>query len=203
MISFGLLILRLTIGSLLAGHGAQKLFGSFGGPGVEGTSGWLHGLGFRPAERWAVAAGAAEFGGGLFTALGFMSPLGPISAMSSMLTAATKVHADKPVWVTQGGAELPLTNIAALSAIMLAGPGNVSLDRLFGIRLPGWFNALAFGSAATITWLSIQRSNEVQEMEQAGQQAPTPVEQRVAETITATPETMAPETMAPEVAEGS
>jgi putative oxidoreductase len=194
MVSLGLLLLRLTVGSLLAGHGAQKLFGSFGGPGIEGTSGWLHAMGFRPGRPWAVAAGGAEFGGGLLTALGFLSPLGPIGAISSMLTATTKAHAGKPVWVTQGGAELPLTNMAALTAIMLAGPGAVSLDRLFGVRLPRWFSLLASGGAAAFTWISIQRSNEVQQQEQA------PAEERISEPVFAVP---ASEAEMPEVTEGS
>lgn len=124
MVSLGLFLLRVTVGSLLAGHGAQKLFGSFEGPGLQGTRGMMESLGYKPGHVWASAAGAAEFGGGIMTAVGFLSPLGPLAAIASMLTAAMKVHWGKPVWVTAGGAELPLTNMAALGAIALAGPGN-------------------------------------------------------------------------------
>jgi putative oxidoreductase len=136
MRSIGVLIVRLVVGGLLAGHGAQKLFGWFGGSGLEGTAGWLESLRLRPATVWARIAGASEFGGGILTALGFLNPLGPIAAMGAMSMAWAKVHLGNPVWTTKGGAELPLTNIAVLSALTLAGPGKLSLDSLLGIRIP-------------------------------------------------------------------
>src|SRR3954454_17084099 len=74
MKSVALLILRLTVGGLLAGHGAQKLFGWGGGAGLEGTTAWLESLRLRPAKAWAHAAGWSEFGGGVLTALGFLNP---------------------------------------------------------------------------------------------------------------------------------
>ncbi|HET7827968.1 MAG TPA: DoxX family protein [Candidatus Limnocylindrales bacterium] len=136
MRSIGVLIVRLVVGGLLAGHGAQKLFGWFGGSGLEGTAGWLESLRLRPGTVWARIAGASELGGGLLTALGFLNPLGPIAAMGAMSMAWAKVHLGNPVWVTKGGAELPLTNIAVLSAITIAGPGRISIDSLLGIRIP-------------------------------------------------------------------
>jgi putative oxidoreductase len=69
-----LLVLRAVSGSLLVGHGAQKLFGSFNGPGLEGTSGWLESMGLRPGRPWAYLAGLSELGGGALTALGFLNP---------------------------------------------------------------------------------------------------------------------------------
>ncbi|MFL5757296.1 MAG: DoxX family protein [Chloroflexota bacterium] len=146
MKSVALLILRLTVGGLLAGHGAQKLFGWGGGAGLEGTTGWLESLRLRPAKAWAHAAGWSEFGGGVLTALGFLNPIGPLAAMGSMLMATTKVHLGKPIWVTTGGAELPVTNAAALTALAIAGPGAISVDSLLGVRLPrrlGILGALA------------------------------------------------------------
>ena len=143
MTSLVLLLLRLTVGGLLIGHGGQKLFGWFGGSGIEGTTGWLASLRLRPAREWAVVAGMSELGGGLLTALGFLNPLGPIAAMGPMLMAWAKVHLGKPIWVTTGGAELPLTNLAVLTALSLRGPGKLSLDRLMGIRLPRWVGLLA------------------------------------------------------------
>src|SRR5919205_1146500 len=71
-------IVRIAQGSLMAGHGAQKLFGSFGGPGLEGTSGLMEMLGMRPGRPWAYLAGLSEFGGGVLTALGLFNPLGPL-----------------------------------------------------------------------------------------------------------------------------
>jgi len=132
----GLLILRLTAGGLLAGHGAQKLFGSFGGSGLEGTAGWLESLGLRPGSRWALLAGGGEFGGGVLTALGFLHPIGPLMMLGPMSIAVSKVHWGKPIWVTEGGAELPLTNIAVGLALACTIPGRYSLDHLWRVRTP-------------------------------------------------------------------
>jgi putative oxidoreductase len=74
------LILRAVQGALLAGHGAQKLFGWFNGPGLQGTSGFMEMLGLRPGRPWAVLAGLSEFGGGVLTVLGLLNPLGPIGS---------------------------------------------------------------------------------------------------------------------------
>jgi putative oxidoreductase len=134
--NFGLLILRLTMGGLLAGHGAQKLFGWFGGPGLKGTAGFLESMGFKPGMPWATAAAASEFGGGTLTALGLFHPLGPLATMGAMVMATVKAHWGKPIWAFSGGAELPVLNMSIALALMLTGPGRFSLDRLFGIRLP-------------------------------------------------------------------
>ena len=136
------LLVRLVQGSLLAGHGAQKLFGHFGGPGMEGTSGFMEMLGLRPGRPWAFLAGLCEFGGGVLTALGLLNPLGPIGVIASMSMATAKAHWGKPIWVTEGGAELPVTNSAISAALLLTGPGKYSLDRAFGVRLPAWIAPL-------------------------------------------------------------
>ncbi|HZY57914.1 MAG TPA: DoxX family protein [Rubrobacteraceae bacterium] len=137
-----MLILRMVQGSLLAGHGAQKLFGWFGGHGLEGTSGWLESLGLRPGRPWAVLAGLSEFGGGVLTLLGLLNPLGPLGVLGSMAMATAKVHSLRPIWVTEGGAELPVTNAAISAALMINGPGRYSVDRALSIRLPGWLAPL-------------------------------------------------------------
>jgi putative oxidoreductase len=147
----GQLALRLAVGGLLIGHGAQKLFGWFGGPGLEGTSGWLASIGYQPAKPWAVLAGLSEFGGGTLTALGLLHPLGPIATFGAMTIATIDVHGGKPVWATEGGAELPITNMAAATALVLSGPGAFSLDRALGIRVPKSVAALAaLGVAAGV-----------------------------------------------------
>ena len=138
MIDLALFVLRATLGGLLAGHGAQKLFGTFEGPGLQGTTGWMESMGLKPGKQWAVAASASEFGGGVLMILGLLNPLGPIASLGSMGMATAKVHWGRPIWVTQGGAELPLTNIAVATALSLAGPGKYSLDNALGIRLPRW-----------------------------------------------------------------
>lgn len=136
------LLLRLVLGGLLAGHGAQKLFGSFSGPGLEGTSGFMEMLGLKPGKPWAVMAGLSEFGGGVLTLLGLLNPLGPLGVIGAMSMATTKAHWGKPIWVTEGGAELPVLNIAAATALILNGPGKYSLDRALGLKLPAWLAPL-------------------------------------------------------------
>jgi putative oxidoreductase len=136
------LILRLAVGGLMAGHGAQKLFGSFNGPGIEGTSGFMEMLGLKPGRQWAYLAGLSEFGGGVLTLLGFLSPVGPLGVIGAMSMATKTAHGGKPIWVTEGGAELPVTNMAAATALILNGPGKYALDRALGARLPGWLAPL-------------------------------------------------------------
>lgn len=151
MTDLALLLLRVVTGSLLAGHGAQKLFGSFGGPGFGRTSNFVETLGLRPGPCWAALAGLGEFGGGLLTVLGLGGPLGSILTISVMKMATFKAHSGKPIWNTSGGAELPVVNIAVGSALLLTGPGRFSLDHVFGIKLPRWLNVLAIlGSSALL-----------------------------------------------------
>jgi putative oxidoreductase len=133
---FGLLALRATVGALMAGHGAQKLFGAFGGYGLEGTAGWLESIGLKPGRTWALLAGGGEFGSGVLTALGIGGPIGPITMYGPMVTAWVTAHAGKPIWATSGGAELPLINLAAATGLALTGPGRYSIDGLFGIKVP-------------------------------------------------------------------
>ena len=165
MTSLALLMLRATVGALLAGHGAQKLFGSFGGYGVDGTAGWLESLNLRPGRQWAIVAGMSEFAGGLLTAVGALNPLGPIMAMGSMLMATLKVHKGKPIWVTAGGAELPVTNMAALAGLLVAGPGRLSFDGLLGIRVPRWFSFASLAGMVGVTYLVATRSGMGDELE--------------------------------------
>lgn len=153
---FSLLVLRLVTGSLLAGHGSQKLLGWFKGPGLEGTSGWVESMGLRPGRQWATAAGASELGGGLLTALGFLHPVGPLGMLGAMGMATATVHWGKPIWVSSGGAELPLTNMAVVSALLLAGPGKYSLDELLGTHLPGWVAIPGLAAVAAGMYLGLK-----------------------------------------------
>jgi putative oxidoreductase len=151
MSDLGLLILRLAAGGLVASHGSQKLFGWFSGPGLKGVAGWLESMGLKPGTLWATAASASEFGGGVLTTLGFLHPLGPFGTMGAMIMATAKAHWGKPIWVTQGGAELPVTNMAIALALTLTGPGRFSLDHVLGIRLPrALVMAIALVEAATL-----------------------------------------------------
>ena len=154
-------IVRVVQGSLMAGHGAQKLFGSFGGPGLEGTSGFMEMLGMRPGRPWAYLAGLSEFGGGVLTALGFLKPLGPLGVIGSMAMATRKAHWDKPIWVTEGGAELPVLNIAISTALMIREPDSFSLDRVLGIRLPAWVGPVGLvGIILTVLYSELESDQE-------------------------------------------
>jgi putative oxidoreductase len=151
MTDLALLLLRVVTGGLLMGHGAQKLFGSFGGYGLNGTGQWLESLGLRPGKLWAGGAGLGECVGGLLTVLGLGGPIGSILTTSSMKMAMFKAHSGKPIWNTAGGAELPMVNIAVGTALMMTGPGRYSLDRLFGIKIPRWVTLLVtLGATVTI-----------------------------------------------------
>src|SRR6266702_6018516 len=175
MSDIGLLILRLAMGGLLAGHGSQKLFGWFQGPGLKGTAGWLESLGLTPGTPWATAASASEFGGGVLTTLGFLHPLGPLGTMGAMIMATVKAHWGKPIWASKGGAELPVINMATALALTLTGPGRFSLDHVFGIRLP---RALVFAitvvEAATLA-IGIMSRPTPPPTPSAEKQAPTTV----------------------------
>jgi putative oxidoreductase len=132
----GLLILRVIVGAALAAHGSQKLFGWFGGGGLKGTAGFIEMLGFRPAPFWALMAGLGEFAGGVLLAVGLLSPLGSLGVIAAMLVATITAHWPKGFWNSNGGFELPLTNIAAATAIAITGPGRYSLDTMLGISIP-------------------------------------------------------------------
>jgi len=129
-LDWGLLLARLVIGTALAAHGSQKLFGWFGGYGIKGTGGFLESLGFRPGELFATLAGLSEFFGGLFIVVGFAGPIGPMLVVSTMFVAIFTVHLSKGFWNSDGGWELPATNIAAALAFAAYGYGALSVDAL-------------------------------------------------------------------------
>ena len=133
----GILALRLVLGLLMAAHGAQKLFGWFGGHGLAGTGGFFESLGFRPGRLFASAAGISEFGGGLLVTLGLFGPVGPALMLSVMIVAAVSVHAPNGLFAMSNGIEVPLLYGVGALALALAGPGLFSLDGLLGLT-PLW-----------------------------------------------------------------
>jgi putative oxidoreductase len=135
--SFGLLILRLVVGLTLAAHGAQKVFGWFGGYGLAGTGQFLEQLGFRPGRVQAALAGTAELVGGLFLAAGFLTPAAAAAIVAVMLVAAVSVHIKKGFFATNGGYEYTLVLAGAALALAFTGPGAFSLDQALGISWSG------------------------------------------------------------------
>ncbi|CAN5540510.1 MAG: DoxX family protein [Actinomycetota bacterium] len=132
MIDLALLILRVVIGAIFIAHGAQKLFGSFGGPGLEGTTGFFGQLGIKPAGAMALAAGLAEFVGGILLAAGFLTPIAALALIATMAVAAVKVHLGNGFFATEGGYEYNLALSVVALTFILAGAGAYSLDAAIG-----------------------------------------------------------------------
>jgi len=131
----GLLLMRVAVGLVVAAHGAQKLFGWFGGYGLRPTGNFMGMMGLRPGVLWSFVAGLSEFGGGLALALGFLSPLGSIGVIAAMATATLLVHWPR-FWVSDNGIEFTLVNALVALGLAIAGPGVYSVDAALGIALP-------------------------------------------------------------------
>lgn len=161
MLDLGLLIARLIVGLLVAAHGAQKLFGWFGGYGLQATGDFFGKLGFQPGRLFATTAGVGELVSGLLVALGFLGPVGPAILLAVMIVAALSVHWQNGLFATSNGIELPLLYGTAAVRFALAGPGRYSLDELLGIRF-AWtpaaiWAALAVGLVGGIANLALRQ----------------------------------------------
>ncbi len=130
MSALGLLIIRLVFGLTFAAHGAQKLFGWFGGHGLAGTAGWLESIGLKPGKFHALLAGVGEVAGGLLLALGLWMPVAALLIVAAMLVAIVKVHGSNG-YIAQGGYEYNLAIIAVSVGLALTGPGAYSVASLF------------------------------------------------------------------------
>jgi putative oxidoreductase len=133
MLSIGLLLVRLVFGLLLAAHGAQKLLGWFGGPGLAAVAGGFGSMGFRPGRLFAAVASLTEITAGLLLVLGFLGPIGPALAISVMIVAMGSVHWKNGVFAANNGVEVPLLYATAATALALIGPGACSLDVILGL----------------------------------------------------------------------
>jgi putative oxidoreductase len=156
----GRLAARSVIGALFIGHGTQKLFGWFGGPGLEGTEQMMGALEMRPTRANALAAGVSETAGGALLVVGAATPLAASTLIGTMLTAIRKVHKPQGVWAAQGGWEYNAVLIAALVALIDAGPGELSVDAALGRDEwgPGWaLGGLALGAAASTAAIAMGR----------------------------------------------
>jgi putative oxidoreductase len=145
-----LLVLRVVVGLLFVGHGAQKLFGSFGGGGLEGTTDMFDGIGLRPGWLHARLGGTSEFVGGALLALGLFTPFAAAALIGVMVAAIITVHAPNGIWNTNRGYEYNLVMIAAVFALAGVGPGAWSLDNALGFDLHGTVWAIAALAAGII-----------------------------------------------------
>ena len=157
----GLLIARLILGTLIAAHGSQKLFGWLGGYGLAGTGGFFEQLGFRPGRAFAAAASVSEIAAGVLLVLGFLGPIGPALLVSVMIVAAVSVHWGHGLFAATNGIEVPLLYATGGLTLALTGPGAYSLDALLGLdRLwsPGLeWAAIGAGVLAGVVNLAARR----------------------------------------------
>jgi putative oxidoreductase len=174
----GRLLLRMVVGGLFVGHGVQKLFGWFDGPGLDTTAQGFEHLGLRPGKPNAIAAGAAEAGGGALLAVGLETPFAASVLTATMLTAIHRVHAKNGPWSSNGGYEYNVVLIAAALALAEVGPGPLSLDAARGRERSGshWtLAALAAGALGALGSYAIAQAQpapaEAPSDEQAGQTA--------------------------------
>jgi len=160
----GLFLARLVFGGVMFAHGAQKLFGWFGGYGLNGTGGFFESIGFRPGRLFAALAGLGEAGSGLLIASGFLGPIGP-ALMLLVMIVASSLHWSHGLFAQNNGIEVPLLYGAAAVTLALTGPGAYSLDALLGLA-PLWtpaviWTALAFGIVVGFANLALRRPSPV------------------------------------------
>ncbi|MEU8527384.1 DoxX family membrane protein [Streptomyces sp. NPDC048629] len=166
----GLLVLRVGTGAVLAAHGAQKLFGWFGGGGLDATAKGMEAMGFRPGKESAIAAGLGEAGGGALLALGFATPAAGAAAAGAM-AGAVSVHAPAGFFAQGGGFEYPAFLGFTAAAIGVAGAGRLSLDHATDHVLDQpWVVAVAFLGSALAAAAVVGR-RQLQEDEEAKQEA--------------------------------
>ncbi len=146
-LSIGLLLVRLVIGLVMAAHGAQKLFGWFGGYGLRNTGEFMVQLGF-PSRAFGAAAGLGEFASGMLVALGLLGPVGPALMISVMIVAMITVHWRNGLFATKNGIELPLVYATSALGLAVTGFGQYSLDMALGIE--GRWNPVVTWAVLTI-----------------------------------------------------
>ncbi|MBZ3903344.1 MULTISPECIES: DoxX family membrane protein [Streptomyces] len=156
----GLLLLRLGTGGVLAAHGTQKLFGWFGGHGIEGTGQFMESVGYAPGKASATAAGLAELGGGTLLALGLATPAAGAAAAGAM-GGATAIHAPNGFFNAEGGYEYAATLGLAAAGLAVTGPGRLSLDHAFRHVVDrGWMVPVALAGTAAVTAVVVGMRNQ-------------------------------------------
>lgn len=132
--TWGLTALRVPVGIIFAAHGAQKLFGWFGGYGLEGTGGWMASIGLTPGYLMALLAGSAEFFGGLALVAGLLVRPAAAALAVAMVVAIFSVHIGNGLFMSSNGYEFALALLAASLALAISGAGPASLDRVLARR---------------------------------------------------------------------
>lgn len=163
-LSSGLLVARLVLGLYMAAHGAQKLFGWFGGHGLDGTSAFFEQIGFRPGRLFAITASVTEIVSGLLVAAGLLGPVGPALMISVLIVAVVTVHWQHGLFIASNGIEFATIFAATAFALALTGPGTFSLDAALGIdslwsAQTAWL-AIAVAVAGAIANLAARRLPE-------------------------------------------
>jgi putative oxidoreductase len=147
-VDLALLIIRIAVGGTIAAHGTQKLFGWFGGKGLNGSGEIFSAMGFEPGRRNALMAGLGETLGGLLMVIGLGTP-GAAAAAASTMAGAAASSRDKGFWAVKGGFEYPLILAITAACISIAGPGRYSIDEALGNVLnQPWMSAVGLGAAA-------------------------------------------------------
>jgi putative oxidoreductase len=144
------LFARLVLGAYMVVHGSQKLFGAFGGPGLDTAGAGFEAMGLKPGKHMAMIASATELGGGVLTATGLADPLGPMMIMGAMTVAAVSHRAKGPL-AAKGGFELPLTNLASAALAAADGPGRFAINR----PLPKKLTLLAAAGGTALAGVSV------------------------------------------------
>jgi putative oxidoreductase len=155
--STGLLILRIALGGVFFAHGAQKLFGWFGGHGLAGHIGFLDSLGVRQSRFMGLVSSLGEFLGGLGVLFGLLTPIAAAGIIGAMAVAIVKVHWPRGFFNHEGGIEFPLILAVTAFVIGLVGPGRFSLDRAWAVLLPEpatYIIVLAFAALAVLFTLT-------------------------------------------------
>jgi putative oxidoreductase len=180
-VNVGLLIVRVVVGALFVGHGTQKLFGWFGGDGLDGTAGWYESIGFRPGRPMAMLGGCVEAAGGLLLVLGLLTPLACALIIGQMVAAAVAVHLDNGLWNSNGGFELNLVYATTALGVAFVGPGTFSMDEAMNLSNSGSgyaVGALLVGVGAAMLVEAFRRAQLRDVGEAAGAQAAERKEER-------------------------
>ncbi|ALD96118.1 MULTISPECIES: DoxX family protein [Pseudomonas] len=127
---YGLTVLRVIVGIAFIAHGSQKLFGAFGGYGLEGTAQYMESLGLTPGYLMALMSGSAEFFGGLGLLLGLLARPAAVVVILLLLVAIFTVHIHNGFFMAKNGYEYALALLGGAVAVLIEGAGKLSLDRI-------------------------------------------------------------------------